>query len=156
SADTVDSRIWPRMAAIAERFWSPRDVTNEDSMYARLESVSRLLTWNGVDHRNDRALDRINPSEAMRVLAQASEALGINTRQKGHKYTSEIPLNRFVDAIPPESENVRHLEQDVRRLAAGGDDLQLRSTFDRWAQNDTLLHPDGELAEISKNLSRLG
>ena len=34
--ENVDSRIWPRTAAIAERFWSPRNTRDVASMYARL------------------------------------------------------------------------------------------------------------------------
>src|SRR4051812_11968428 len=36
SPETIDSRIWPRNAAIAERLWSPQNVTDTASMYARL------------------------------------------------------------------------------------------------------------------------
>src|SRR5664279_3679943 len=37
SDETVDSRTWPRMAVIAERFWSPKETTDVASMYARME-----------------------------------------------------------------------------------------------------------------------
>ncbi len=45
--ESVGGRIWPRTAAIAERLWSPKEVTDVDSMYRRLAIVSNDLTHSG-------------------------------------------------------------------------------------------------------------
>jgi hexosaminidase len=172
-AETVDSRIWPRMAAIAERLWSPKDVTDVDSMYARLEAVSRMLEWTGVQHRADYApmLSRLaaeRPDEPLRILADACEAEGLGPRQRVGHYTTEKPLNRFVDAARPESESVRALERAAARVAAdpkanAADVTTLREQFTRWAANDARFQPlaegDALLTEIrplSTDLSALG
>jgi hexosaminidase len=49
--ENIDSRIWPRNAAIAERLWSPQSVRDTGSMYARLDVESARLEWLGLTHR---------------------------------------------------------------------------------------------------------
>jgi hexosaminidase len=170
-AETVDSRVWPRTAAIAERLWSPREVSNIDFMYARLEAVSRQLEWTGVTHRSNygEMLSRLagaRPVEPLRVLADASEARGLGTGRRTHD--TFTPLNRFVDAARPESETVRHVELLARKVAAApagdpADVATLRAVFNLWAANDarfqTLAAGNAlleEVKQLSKDLSATG
>jgi len=176
NAETVDSRVWPRMAAIAERFWSPKDVTDADSMYDRLAVVSRNLEWTGVQHLAGYRpmLDRIageHRATPLYVLADAVEATGLGTGRGGRnsaiRYTTTTPLNRLVDAARPESESVRAVELAAKRLAANPADAAdaafLREQFAVWAGNDARFAPlaEGnsmmqEAQPLSVDLSALG
>jgi hexosaminidase len=169
SPETVDSRIWPTLAAIAERFWSPREVNDTESMYTRLDRVSRALEWVGLEHRaNARAMfERLaggRSSEPLRVLAEASEALGIAGRRVARQYTSPVPLNRFVDAVPPESELVRELERDVAAMAESASaSAELRLAFSAWTESSIRMRllVEGnaliaELLPLATNLTQTG
>ena len=54
TAENIDSRIWPRTAAIAERLWSPQEIRDVPSMYERLAIVSLRLESYGLQHRSSR------------------------------------------------------------------------------------------------------
>ncbi len=47
-AENIETRIWPRAAAIAERFWSPKTVTDIYDMYRRLFIISDELAESGL------------------------------------------------------------------------------------------------------------
>jgi hexosaminidase len=173
SPENIDSRVWPRTAAIAERFWSPQNVTDVNSMYARLDEISRRLDWLGLTHNSSYApmLRRIAGTDdisALRVLADVVEPVKGYSREETSPVepTSLMPLNRLVDAARPESSTARHFAELVNALLAGKSDpgtkAQIRRWLVLWKDNDAKLQPLEsqsfllkELGPLSQSLSTL-
>jgi hexosaminidase len=154
NAENIDSRIWPRNAAIAERLWSPEGTTDVASMYARMDTEATRLEWLGLAHRSFQRtmLQRIagtwTPSEfdALRALAQALEHQKDYSREASASSppTSVTPLNRLVDAVYPESDVSRRFSLLVDQFVASGckdgaPAVEIRAQLAEWATIDDRL-----------------
>ncbi len=145
--ETIDSRIWPRTAAIAERFWSPASVVEVGDMYRRLAVTSTWLEWTGVTHRSghSKMLSRLTggrPIDALRTLTDTIEPVKGYRRGRTRPYTRFTPLNRLVDAAWPESNVARRFENLVDGYVVnGGTTAGIRESLVAWRDNHAVLLP---------------
>ena len=161
--ELIDSRIWPRTAAIAERFWSPEDTVDIDDMYRRLEIQSMRLERLGLNHRCIQRVifERLAPAHEtikhLVTLAKVVEPLEGYRRHSVGQYKTYTPLNRFVDGIPSDSFHSIKFNNRVKRMIASEEGWRLnavhvRAELEHLVESDSMLQP---LLRKSKKLEEL-
>jgi hexosaminidase len=144
SMDNIDSRIWPRAAAIAEKWWSDPTLTKDiTDMYRRLEVISQMLDRRGVQHIKGQ-------EKLITDLAQGKETQPlknlVNVLEEVKYYerlsigmTTATPMNEVVDAAPPESKVARQFANMVDAFLADSThqqhEMEIRKYLKMWRSN---------------------
>ena len=149
TSDNLDSRIWPRLYAIGERFWSPASLTDERDMYKRLSVMDKFASQQlGLLHQQQfiKRL-KLHPAvtnadvNALVTFSQLIEPVHYYTLHhlaflRGD-YHQQAPLNKLVDVLPVESLTLKQFDYAVAdyQQQCGSQQLAtLQTQLLRWQQ----------------------
>ncbi|MGE5144342.1 MAG: beta-N-acetylhexosaminidase [Acidobacteriota bacterium] len=162
--ETIDSRIWPRLAAVAEKLWSPASVKDVHDMYQRLAVTNLRLAEVGLG-QNEHTARMLHLAvgsgpdfQTMMALLAVSQPVTFGQRHRLQVgMTQQTPLTRLIDAARPDPPSrwgsltmVERFVQDSGRSAVLRDSL--RQTFAAWQA----LAPAVHAVAVRKPLARDG
>jgi hexosaminidase len=168
---TIDSRIWPRTAAIAERLWSNEDITDLVSMRKRMNVISLQLEELGITHIKNkqvllRNISNYQTNTALEDFSNICEPLKVYSRNSGGtEYQTYSPFTLFADACTADASDAVAFDSAVTNYLANknaANQNQVMNYLKKWinmntelialSSNAPLIQP---LLPLSKSLSDL-
>jgi hexosaminidase len=172
TAQAVDSRVWPRTAALAERFWSPRQTRDVPDMYRRLAVESIRLDGLGLTHisgpesgQRQLAGSEVAASQ-LAVLISTLSPVPFHERYQQQKTSQLTPMGNAVDYTrpdPPLREDLRLLVERYLHSTTPTDHAaahqQLQTLFQSWIASapalDALAPEHPKLNQLTLRRSQL-
>jgi len=145
SPETIDSRIWPRTAAIAERLWSPQSVKDVDDMYRRLAITNRRLEELGMTQiRNQpmllRRLAQGGDIAPLQTLVSIIEPVKEYRRYQVRPQTMLSPLTGLIDAAQADAPGARTFNRAVDEMLGSvnraGNAAKIQSMINEWKDSE--------------------
>lgn len=169
---TIDSRIWPRTAAIAERLWSDASVNDLQDMRRRLTPVTNRLEELGITHLRNKSvilrnISNYQDTQALEQLSNICEPLKNYTRNKGGvEYQMYSPLTLFADACTPDAKDALPFTIAVQKYLSNKNDMAAKTILleylNQWVKMNAVLEQQkvnapliGQVLPLSKAVSVL-
>ncbi len=167
---TIDSRIWPRTAAIAERFWSQKNIIDVEDMQRRLHKVNKCLEALGITHIRNRDvilrnITKSNNIEAISVLTRVCEPLKVYSRNAGGtEYQSYAPFTLFADACTADAADAKIFNKLVEQCITDPGNKRIKTQLQYYLQRWSVLYNNlkdfdnpiiNEIKPIAKQLSEI-
>jgi hypothetical protein len=151
----LDQRLWSRLPALAERFWSEVDADTAASLYPRADvfrncslpscgidldaQLRRALGALGLDERWQQIARLLEPVKWYgRLLGEQALAarLAGSEMPQARPYDADVPLTGLADVLPPESLQWRLLDELI--VACDGDvpatDNTVQNLLQSWRE----------------------